>query len=166
MKYLCVALFLGSLIYFFIPYFPEKFPEIDLIRIEKEKRLMHVYHKEHLLKTYTIALGFSPKGHKMLEGDGKTPEGLYFISMKNPKSKFYLSVKISYPNSQDLQNALKNNVSSGGNIMIHGLPYFLGWTWRFHDFIDWTAGCIAVTNREIEEIYTATSIGTKVEILP
>ena len=127
---------------------------------------MSVYHQDNLLKTYKIALGFSPSGAKEKEGDGKTPEGIYFISHKNNKSRFHLSLKISYPNEKDLKNAKQKNFSAGDNIMIHGLSPSTNWIGELYTQKDWTLGCIAVTNPEIEEIFSATSVGTKVEIRP
>lgn len=140
--------------------------KIDLILVEKKRRTMSVYYQRKLLKEYKIALGFSPLGHKEQEGDGKTPEGVYFISAKYPQSQFYLALQISYPNSNDQQNARKKGVSAGGEIMIHGLGKGFGWLGKLHVNRDWTLGCIAVTNKEIKEIYNATTISTKVEIQP
>lgn len=142
------------------------FDTIDYILVEKEKRQMSVFFNGQLLKTYRIALGFSPKGHKEKEGDGKTPEGNYHISKKNATSRFFLSLKISYPSPQDESNAAKNGYSAGGDVMIHGLPNGFPWLGSFHTFKDWTLGCIAVRNDEIQEIYSAISEGTKIEIRP
>ena len=139
---------------------------IDFICVEKEKRLLKIYNLGQLIKTYNIALGFSPQGHKRQEGDGKTPEGVYVISHKNPQSQFYLSLKISYPNESDRKYAQANNFSPGGDIMIHGLGKAFSWLGKLHRNKDWTLGCIALTNEEIKEIYNATSIGTKIEIRP
>jgi murein L,D-transpeptidase YafK len=144
----------------------QELSSIDFILVEKEKRKMSVYQKGKLLKEYKIALGSSPKGHKKKEGDCKTPEGTYFISSKNDKSRFHLSLKVSYPNKTDEKNALKNKVSAGGDIMIHGLGSEFGFLGKAHVLNDWTLGCIALTNQEIEEIFTATSVGTKIEIRP
>lgn len=135
---------------------------IDLILIEKSKRLMSVFHNNKLIKTYKIALGFSPIGHKTKEGDGKTPEGNYFIAGKNQASKFHLSLKISYPNEKDC----KASANPGGDIMIHGLKPTFSWLGCLHTFMDWTKGCVAVTNEEITEIFNATPIGTRVELRP
>ena len=137
---------------------------IDLIHIHKKARKLDLYHKGKLLKTYRVSLGFAPIGHKEQEGDGKTPEGIYTISSKNNKSQYHLSLKISYPNKIDIKKAQKNNLSPGGDIMIHGLGKGFSWMGAAHRFRDWTLGCIAVTNKEIEEIFAATPVGTKVEI--
>lgn len=145
---------------------PQTLPTIDFILIEKGKRRLSAYHQGQLIKTYTVALGFLPQGHKEREGDGKTPEGVYTISSKNPKSQFHLALKISYPNKSDTINAQKQGYSPGGNILIHGVNKHFSWLGKLHAIKDWTLGCIAVTNEEIEEIYASTPVGTKVEIKP
>lgn len=139
---------------------------IDHILIKKKERILELYQANKLIKSYQIALGFNPTGHKQQEGDGKTPEGVYSILYKNPKSKFHLSLKISYPNAKDKKNANKKGVNPGGDIMIHGLGKDLGCLSKKHVYNDWTLGCIAVTNEEITEIYDSVNIGTSVEILP
>jgi murein L,D-transpeptidase YafK len=141
-------------------------PETDYILVEKAKRLLSLYHKGLIIKQYKIALGFSPIGHKEKEGDGKTPEGKYFIIVKNNKSTFYLSLKLSYPSEEDIIMAKNKNVSPGSNIMIHGIHNGFGWIGKYHTLIDWTKGCIALTNQEIEEIYSSVKVGTIVEIKP
>ncbi|MFN7710451.1 MAG: murein L,D-transpeptidase family protein [Holosporales bacterium] len=139
---------------------------IDFILIEKSRRKMHVYHRDVLLKTYSIALGFNPQGAKERMGDGKTPEGIYAITVKNAQSAYHRSLGLSYPNAADAARAKKLGVNPGGHIMIHGLRNDLAWLGPVHTFMDWTQGCIAVSNPEIEEIFEATSIGTRVEIRP
>ncbi|MBX9977317.1 MAG: L,D-transpeptidase family protein [Alphaproteobacteria bacterium] len=141
-------------------------PPIDAIVIDKEKRTMTIFSNEKPIKAYTIALGFSPKGHKEKEGDGKTPEGSYTICAKNTKSQFHLSLKISYPNQEDRDNAKAKGVTPGSDIMIHGLGKVFSWMGSFHTKRDWTLGCVAVTNKEIEEIFASTKVGTPVDIKP
>ncbi len=141
-------------------------PEIDYILIEKKQRLMSLYKNKELIKQYSIALGKSPIGHKEQEGDGKTPEGRYRIISKNAKSSYHLSLKISYPAEQDIMIAKSKGKNPGSDIMIHGIRNGLGWIGQDHRLIDWTRGCIAVSNHEIEEIYSAVQIGTIVEIKP
>jgi murein L,D-transpeptidase YafK len=148
------------------PSAPKTLPKIDLILVEKASRVMSIFHKGTKLKTYKIALGFSPVDHKEQEGDGKTPEGVYFVSHKYPNSQFYLALQVSYPNAHDKKNARKKGVSAGGEIMIHGLGKTFSWLGKSHVNNDWTLGCIAVTNEEIKEIYDATATGTKIEIRP
>ncbi len=139
---------------------------VHKIIIHKKDRKMQVYHQNKLIQVYKVALGFSPKGHKFQAGDGKTPEGKYNISAKNPNSRYFLSLKISYPNNQDKVKAYQGGVSPGGDIMIHGIGKQNGWLGQLHTKSDWTLGCVALTNEEITELYHATSVGTVVEILP
>lgn len=146
---------------------------IDSLLVEKSDRVLKVLAKDstngeiYVAKTYHIALGGNPQGHKTQEGDSKTPEGLYLIDSKNPKSRFYLNLGISYPNSADLAQAKARGVSAGGDIKIHGLrngPGFLGKLSYIAG--DWTDGCIAVLNDEIKELYESVKVGTKIMILP
>lgn len=119
-----------------------------------------------MIKKYAISLGFSPKGKKRFENDGKTPEGLYYINNKNPNSICYKNLGISYPNKADILNAKKEHLPVGGSIKIHGLLNGRGFIGKFHRLFDWTNGCIAVTNMEIDELYNHTPIGTPIEIGP
>lgn len=141
-------------------------PQIDTILVEKQKHQMTVFHNDKPVKKYKIALGFNPLGHKVKEGDGKTPEGTYYIVGKNPQSQFHLSLKLSYPSVEDKKKALHKGLNPGGNIIIHGLAPHLSAKGKWHAMRDWTLGCIAVTNDEIEEIFTLAEVGTKVVILP
>lgn len=136
------------------------------IVVEKEKRIMTIFNGRKALKTYRIALGGNPVGHKEQEGDSRTPEGHYIIDAKNPNSSFHLSLHVSYPNKTDRQNARRKGVSPGGAIMIHGSPGGLGTLNALGFYTDWTAGCIAVSNEEIEEIFAAVKIGTPILIRP
>jgi murein L,D-transpeptidase YafK len=138
----------------------------DRIVVLKSKRTMVLYHGDTLLKTYRIALGGRPLGPKTRQGDHKTPEGTYRIDSRNSRSNYHLSLHISYPNDRDRANARKAGVSPGGDIMIHGLPDRYAYVGSLHTQTDWTDGCIAVTNSEIEEIWKLVPIGTPVEIRP
>jgi tetratricopeptide (TPR) repeat protein len=138
----------------------------DKILIEKRARRLMLISKGEVLKTYKIALGGSPNGHKEREGDNRTPEGTYVIDSRNGDSKYYRSLHISYPNKSDKKRAKELGVSPGGNIMIHGLKNGFSWVGDAHAKLDWTQGCIAVTNEEIEEIDKLAPIGTIVEIRP
>jgi len=140
--------------------------KIDYIKIVKSERKLYTYSDQRLIKTYKIALGRNPIGHKKIAGDNKTPEGLYQITTKNPNSQYHLSLKISYPSKTDIQNEENPSVNLGDNIMIHGIRNGFGFIGKYHHLVDWTQGCVAVSNDEIEEIYNATDIGTKIEILP
>ncbi len=138
-------------------------PEITGIVVNKEERKMFLVNNGRALKTYDIELGFEPTGDKKVEGDGKTPEGTYFIDRRNPNSKFHLSLGISYPNAEDIAEARALGQSPGGDIFIHGQqnPFKRG---RGDD--DWTWGCISVTNREMEDIYAMVRTGTLITINP
>jgi murein L,D-transpeptidase YafK len=138
----------------------------DMILIEKRLRLMTLFRKGNLLKRYHIALGSEPVGKKTTEGDCRTPEGIYIIDRRNIDSKYYHSLHISYPNEEDKRQAAARKVSPGGDIMIHGLKNGWGRTGKPHLMKDWTLGCIALTNREIDEIWRMVPDGTPVEIVP
>lgn len=140
--------------------------DIDSICVIKHTRMMYVYKNKKLLKSYHVSLGFSPIGHKQFQGDGKTPEGKYFINDKNQFSKFHKSLGISYPNKQDMARAKQLGKQAGGDIKIHGIPN----TDKGHDIdyisSDWTWGCIAVVDKEVDELFVHTAIGTVINILP
>ncbi len=139
---------------------------VEKIVVYKEKRILQLIHHDKILKTYKIALGGNPKGHKNFEGDKKTPEGHYKIITKNPHSQFYKSLRISYPNAKDIQFAKKHGKNPGGELFIHGLGKEFSYLGNAHVQHDWTLGCIAVTNEEIDEIYTNVSANTPIEIYP
>ena len=138
----------------------------DLVVVEKSNRKLTLYKADRPLKTYEIALGSNPLGHKQQEGDGRTPEGRYVIDFRKRDSAFHRALHISYPNSEDVRRAQSRGVSPGGQIMIHGLRNGLGGLGELHRLRDWTDGCIAVTNSEIEEIWAAVPDGTPIEIRP
>jgi len=138
----------------------------DRILIEKEERRLTLISKGRVLKTYKIALGGNPEGPKERQGDNKTPEGTYVIDSRNRDSRYHLSLHISYPNEKDKKRAKELGVSPGGDIMIHGIKNGFSWVGDFHTEVDWTKGCIAVTDEEIEEIEKLVPNGTIVEIRP
>ena len=140
--------------------------EIDKVIAFKERRKMMLVKNGDTLKTYQISLGKNPAGPKEKEGDKKTPEGKYILDWRNPNSKYHLSIHISYPNNDDKRKAALNGVNPGGEIMIHGCPNGLGWNWKYYKVNDWTDGCIAVNNEEIEEIWNVVENGTEIEIFP
>jgi lipoprotein-anchoring transpeptidase ErfK/SrfK len=139
---------------------------VDKVLIEKKKRLLSLISGGETIKTYHVALGTDPVGPKERAGDLKTPEGTYTIASRNRDSAYHLALRISYPNKLDQMHAQKLGVSPGGDIMIHGLKNGLSWVGGIHAEMDWTKGCIAVTNEEIEEIARLVPNGTPVEILP
>ncbi len=136
----------------------------DSIVVFKSERKLSLYYRNKLLKSYHVSLGDSPIGHKEKEGDEKTPEGLYSISGRNPGSKYHLSLRISYPNDSDKMNAERTGNLPGGDIMIHGLPNHAGFLEDYYSSNDWTDGCIAVNNEEIEEIWGVVKDGTPILI--
>jgi len=138
----------------------------DKILIEKKERRLSLFSKDKIVKTYKIALGGEPDGAKERQGDNKTPEGTYIIDSRNKNSRFHLSLHISYPNEKDKKRAKQLGVSPGGDIMIHGIKNEMSWVGDRHTEIDWTKGCIAVTDEEIEEINKLVPNGTAVEIRP
>jgi hypothetical protein len=138
----------------------------DKILIEKKERRLMLISKGKVLKTYKIALGGNPDGPKERQGDNKTPEGTYVIDSRNRDSRYHLSLHISYPTEKDKKRAKELGVSPGGDIMIHGIKNGFSWVGDLHTEVDWTKGCIAVTDEEIEEIDRLAPNGTIVEIRP
>jgi murein L,D-transpeptidase YafK len=138
--------------------------QIDRIVVEKAARRMQLIQDDRVVRSYRIALGFTPTGDKQRQGDGKTPEGEFVIDRRNDQSAFHLSIGINYPQEDDLKRAAERGYSAGGDIFIHGQPNAIGDGFRLRG--DWTNGCIAVTNREMREIWEVTPIGTPVEIRP
>lgn len=136
-------------------------PRANHVVVSKTNRVLQLMSGEKVLKRYRVDLGFAPQGHKTRSGDGRTPEGRYLIDRRNPRSEFYLSLGISYPNPQDVARARALGLNPGGDIFIHGEPVRQART-RSED---WTAGCIAVTNAEMEEIWALTPTGVPITIL-
>jgi len=136
------------------------------VRLLKAERRLLLFRGEHLLAAYRVALGSQPEGPKERRGDGRTPEGQYVLDRRHDKGKFHRAIHISYPSPRDRARASAAGVSPGGGIMIHGLPNGLGGIGADHAAGDWTDGCIAVTNREMDEIWQAVPDGTPIEILP
>lgn len=132
----------------------------DRIVVHKGRREMVLLRREAVLRTYRVALGANPVGHKVQEGDGRTPEGRYRIDWRNAQSRYHLSLHISYPNAEDVERARELGVDPGGDIMIHGLK-----DGEVRD-TDWTLGCIAVTDAEMDEIWNLVVDGAVVEIYP
>jgi murein L,D-transpeptidase YafK len=138
--------------------------QVERIVIEKAARRMQLLQDGRVVRTYQIALGFAPEGDKDRQGDGRTPEGEFTIDRRNDSSAFHLSLGLDYPQPADRARAAAGGYSPGGDIFIHGQPNAL--PERFKLKGDWTAGCIAVTNVEMREIWAVTPIGTTVEIRP
>lgn len=136
----------------------------DKVIVLKSERRLLLTKDGQVLKQYRIVLGRDPIGHKTEQGDGRTPEGLYRIDGRNAKSGYRLSLHISYPDKRDRARARERGVSPGGDIMIHGIKNGFGWVGPLHRLVDWTNGCVAVTDSEIEEIWRAVPNGVAIEI--
>lgn len=138
----------------------------DRLVVMKSQHRLVLMRGDHVIKVYRVALGRYPKGPKVEEGDERTPEGAYVIDRRQPDSNFYKAIHISYPNAEDRARARALGVKPGGAIMIHGLPN--DWTARQvgHPYLDWTTGCIAVTDREMDEIWRLVRVGTPIYIYP
>lgn len=135
-------------------------PEVTQLQVYKSERLMYLLHDGEVLKAVRISLGGDPVGPKHVEGDEKTPEGLYYINRRNPDSSFYLSLGISYPNKQDVEVARAMGEPPGGDIFIHGQRG------RRTNTADWTAGCIAIANKDMRDVYAMVNNGTPIFLLP
>jgi murein L,D-transpeptidase YafK len=138
----------------------------DLVVIDKAQRRLTLYQRGIAMRSYRVALGSQPVGPKERAGDGRTPEGSYVVDFRKPDSAFHRALHLSYPNAQDLARARVLGVAPGGDIMIHGIRNGLGWIGPLQRRLDWTRGCIAVTDTEIEQIWDAVPDGTTVEIRP
>ncbi len=140
--------------------------QADTIEVFKGDRRMELRRDGAVIKSYRVALGFAPMGHKQKEGDGRTPEGSYEINGRNPCSAFHLSLRVSYPDAEDKSRAAAAGVSPGGDIFIHGQPNGLRKFFTGHPRKDWTVGCVAVTDREICEIWSLVPTGARIVIHP
>lgn len=151
------------------PALPEIVPvplHVDAVVVEKGKRRLVLLENGRPIRQYVVALGPNPVGPKTMEGDGRTPEGRYLIDWRNPNSRYHLALHVSYPSLDDLDRAAQRKVPPGGDIMIHGLPNDQAFWGADHARWDWTAGCIAVSNEEIEEIWSLVPDGTPIDIRP
>ncbi len=137
---------------------------VDLVKIDKSENEMYLLSGEDVVKEYYVALGAEPKGHKQQEGDEKTPEGEYVLDYKKEDSSFYRAMHISYPNEIDIKNAKSLGVSAGGFIMFHGQRNWFGWISLIAQNFNWTNGCIALTNSEMDEFMALVKTGTKINI--
>jgi murein L,D-transpeptidase YafK len=156
-----------GLFFYFKPFKPlDKSGQIDKIVVIKLKHRLDLFSNNQLVKSYRISIGRGSKGPKVFEGDNKTPEGLYFINDKNANSGYHKNLGISYPNEMDVKRSKSIGRNPGGLIKIHGMKNGFGWIGRFHLFSDWTSGCIAMTDKEIDELYEHINIGTPIEIKP
>lgn len=141
-------------------------PLADNVLVRKGERKLYLLRDGEVLRSYRIALGLRPDGHKEFEGDFRTPEGKYVLNRRNPNSEFFLSIQISYPNERDVANARKLGAKPGGAIMIHGQPNLPRKSRDYYDNVDWTEGCIALSNSDMVEIWLMTPPNTPIEIQP
>lgn len=162
-----ISIFIFAIVFIFSPQDVLATPDkADKVVVLKSKRVLFLLKEGEIIKTYKIALGKDPVGHKTRLGDNKTPEGAYTLSSRKYSDKYHLTIFISYPNESDTERAKNLEVSPGGSIAIHGLPKGLASLNKLHRKMDWTSGCIAVTNDEIEEIWRLVEDGTLIEIKP
>jgi murein L,D-transpeptidase YafK len=144
----------------------ETMPTADRIVVRKAQRKLYLMRGDTVLRSYNVKLGLNPVGHKERAGDFRTPEGRYRLTRRNPRSDFFLSIQVSYPNDDDVKHARRNGWDAGGSIMIHGLPNTLKRPPDYYERRDWTDGCIAVTNSEMVEIWLLVPDNAPIEILP
>lgn len=138
----------------------------DMVVVDKSESKLYLKRSGQIIKQYHAVFGPNPEGHKQQEGDGRTPEGRYVLDYKNADSDFYKSIHISYPNRADRLRAARSGVDPGGEIMIHGQKNGAGWLTTISKYFNWTEGCIAVSNRAMNEIWQAVDPGTPIEIKP
>jgi murein L,D-transpeptidase YafK len=140
--------------------------KVDLLVVNKSERQLLAYSHGQLLRSYRVALGREPRGPKSRQGDRRTPEGQYVIDSRNPRSSFHRALHVSYPSAADVERARVGGYDPGGEIMVHGIHNGLGWIGKAHRLVDWTVGCIAVTDPEIDELYRIVPDRTRIEIRP
>ena len=138
----------------------------DSVLVVKSESRLYLFHEGKELTSFKVAFGSNPEGHKQQQGDERTPEGRYVLDYKNQNSQYYKSIHISYPNAQDRQNARKRGVNPGGDIMIHGQPNGYGGFSTIVQFFNWTNGCIALSNPDMDVVWDAVKPGTPIEIRP
>jgi murein L,D-transpeptidase YafK len=149
-----------------VPPAAEKLPSVDRVVVHKSQRQLALMHGGNLVRAYHVQLGLNPVGQKERSGDFRTPEGSYRLERRNPRSDFFLSLKVSYPNEQDMRRAHAHHWETGGSIMIHGLPNTLKHEPEYYESHDWTDGCIAVSNADMVEIWMLVPDDVPIDILP
>ncbi len=159
-------LFAAILLFFCLLFAQTARVEADRVVVYKSERKLVLLSKGKEIRSYKVALGGEPIGPKTRQGDHRTPEGIYKLDSQNPNSHFYKAFHISYPNPKDAATAKKLGISPGGDVMLHGLGKQYGWVGKAHTLHDWTDGCIAVTNQEMDELWKLVPVGTTIEIKP
>jgi len=141
-------------------------PVADQVVVHKAERRLYLMRHGEVLRRYRVALGLQPDGAKARAGDFRTPEGHYFLTRRNPRSDYFLSILVSYPNDHDQERARHDRIDPGGSIMIHGLPNSLRHSLSYYEKSDWTDGCIALSDSDMVEVWLMTRENTPIEILP
>jgi murein L,D-transpeptidase YafK len=144
----------------------ESLPAVDHLVVHKSQRRLVLLHGDTIVRSYKVALGLNPVGQKERAGDYRTPEGHYALVRRNPRSDYFLSIQVSYPNETDMKRARKNHWQAGGSIMIHGLPNQLKHEPGYYEITDWTDGCIALSNADMVEVWLLTPDNAPIDILP
>jgi murein L,D-transpeptidase YafK len=157
---------LTAILFLFVPLLAWADPPITLVRVLKGDHTLQLLAEGRVVREFNVALGANPKGHKMQAGDERPPEGVYRLDYKNPGSAFYKAIHISYPNARDVASAKSRGVSPGGQIMIHGQKNGLEWLALLSQRFDWTNGCIALANEDMDIVWERVKVGTPIEILP
>jgi murein L,D-transpeptidase YafK len=145
---------------------PVSMPVADEVIVRKSERRLYLMRNGIVLRSYRVSLGLAPSGPKERAGDFRTPEGRYFLTRRNPRSDYFLSIQVSYPSADDLARAHREHVDPGGQIMLHGLPNILRHKPAFYEHSDWTDGCIALSDSDMVEVWLMTRENTPIEILP
>lgn len=140
--------------------------KVDLVIVKKSDNMLSLYHGDKVLSTFHVVFGGNPMGHKQQEGDERTPEGKYVLDYKKADSDFYKSIHISYPNNSDMKNASIRGIQPGGDIMIHGQPNYFGWASFITQLFNWTNGCIALSNDDMDIVWSSIDSGTPIIINP
>jgi murein L,D-transpeptidase YafK len=138
----------------------------DRVVVIKGTKTLSLYRGDYLLASYPVVFGGSPTDHKQQEGDGRTPEGKYLLDFKKADSAFHKAIHISYPNARDIESAKGRGVAPGGSVMIHGQKNYFGWAWFLTKHLNWTNGCVALANKDMDAVWEAIDAGTPVEIKP
>ena len=141
-------------------------PNVDLVRVEKSSKRLYLINAGKVVREFRVALGGNPAGHKQQEGDQRTPEGKYLLDFKKADSAYYKAIHISYSNAADTESARRRGVNPGGSIMIHGQKNGFGWLGPLVQRYDWTNGCIALSNEDMEQVWRLVDAGTPIEIIP
>ena len=138
----------------------------DAVIVDKSDARLYLKRNGKVLRSFRVKFGSEPQGHKVQQGDGRTPEGRYTLDYKNPHSRYHKSIHVSYPNAQDRANARRRGVDPGGDIMVHGQPNDWGWAWPDTQLFNWTDGCIALSNKDMDVVWSSVDVGTPILIRP